>query len=133
MMLGSELGIQTGIGLNHGVGSYTVATCTGGNETFQRRKLVFCTVKDQPLCDGLIAIQCGKRVGSAAVWTTSMDIRAVVSGRLNHREVQAWRRNVQGSVARLAPGKVRVGTVLQQPANTRGANDGVHCPTQDVA
>src|SRR5215510_5342840 len=78
-------------------------------------------------------MQFGQRVRSATISTSPMDIGAVVHEQLNHWNVPSLRRDVQRRVVKLAPGKVRVGAVLEQPTHAGVAPSRVVGPTQDIA
>src|SRR5262249_45968125 len=86
-------------------------------------------MKQQPRCDVLIAMKFGQRVRSATICTSLTDIGTVVHEQLDHWDVPALRCDVYRSVAKLAPRKVRVRAVLEQPTHAGG----VTRPTQDIA
>ena len=114
-------------------GERTLTTCAGGDEALEDRALVSGAVGEQPRRDLRIPMQLGQRVRGPAVGTALMNVRAVTHEQLDHRDIPALGGDVDRSVARFAPGQVRVGTVLEQPANAGDARTVIVRPAQDVS
>src|SRR5262249_5111171 len=95
-----------------------VARCASKNEAFERRKLILCTVAQEPCADFIIAMQGSDGKRGAAVGARLMNVRSVRHEQLNHSDIPPLRCNVKRRVARLSPGKVRISSVFQQPTYT---------------
>src|SRR5262249_46818422 len=73
----------------------------------------------------------GEGVCSADIGTTSMNVGAVRYKQFDDGDVTALRGDMQWRVADFCPGKVRIGSVLQQPPHARSSFGAG--PAQDVA
>ena len=101
----------------HRLGRRAIAARAGGDEAIERRQLVGGAVREQPRarCRGCRAARraCAACAPSARRRDTSAPC---CDEPLDHRHVPAARRDVQRRFAVVAPGEVRVGAVIEQPA-----------------
>ncbi len=90
-------------------------------------------MREQPRGDVLIAMQLRQRVSRATVRATPVNVGTVLHEQLSHRHIPSLGGEVQGSITDLAPRKIRVGAVIEQPADARDAGPVVVRPAEDVA
>ena len=106
---------ERGTGGEKRVGRRAVSPRAGGHEAVDRRQLVDGAVREQPGGDLGVAVQLGQRVRRGAIGAAARDVSAVRDESVHHRHVPSAGGDVQRRLAVGAPGKIRVGAVIQQP------------------
>ena len=89
------------------------------------RELVCRAVREQPGSDVRVAVQLGQRVRRRAVGPPPRHIGAVLHEPFDHGDIPSSRRHVKRRLIVLAPGKVRVRAMLEQPVRARWIS--AHC------
>ena len=120
VMLGAQLGSQARPGVEDRRRRRSIAARARGDELFDRGQLALRAIRDEPRRNIAVAVELRQRVRRAPVRPAAHGVGAVLDQQLDHRHVPPPRRDVQRRFPFMAPRKIRIRAVFDQPARPGG-------------